>query len=508
MKIHKLNEALGDIEVTEWWGQTEENPYDVAKRYNLEIKKLDSKNDETLYRFSGSEENISRAKNDGYFYSTYYESLEEDIAKDKRVNMHYSYSTRLPVRDGTRGLDDGTGHYTTHYGISGANAYVSALFRNNVNGIADDLPELEEVWGSSDGDRAEFLAPSKDKNELKNIGKKIIDRYAQEGVKLRLTSVTTKNGSSRLGSILTKIEEIPEEAFTDELFQGYEVKPRRQYNKRITSADESLKEGYTFGLDDSVKEYIKYMTPDDYQVDKIRPNLTFGDVLSNMLSKRNNLLGTYVDSALSQKVLNKLEEIIGTDEFDKVYNNWVNSPVRRNRKISRNESLKEEDQFDFDSDVYNALADVMFKYRDKGVDKSDMDYALEWFNLHFWEMDFDESVNISKLKECFKKLNEAEMSDEDKADSALLRSIYNKTQQRANAKLTPEEKAVLDKYNLRRDSDSKNIRKYDSDIYWGNSLIDRRIGDKFNRWNQDETKINLADRARKMDDRGAGYEAG
>ena len=105
--------------------------------------------------------------------------------------------------------------------------------------------------------------------------------------------------------------------------------------------NESLKEDYTFGLDDSVKEYIKYITPEDYQVDKIRPNLTFGDVLSNMLSKRGNLLGTYVDSALSQKVLNGLEEIIGTDKFDKVYNNWANSPMRRNRKISRNESLQE-----------------------------------------------------------------------------------------------------------------------------------------------------------------------
>lgn len=165
-----------------------------------------------------------------------------------------------------------------------------------------------------------------------------------------------------------------------------------------------------------------------------------------------------------------------------------------------NESLEEEDYFDFQSAVYNALSDVMFKYRDKDVDEVDLDKALNWFADRFFDFEFEE-----KLQECINKLNEAEMSDEDKVDSALLRSIYNKTQQRANAKLTPEEKAVLDKYNLRRDSDTKNIRKNTNENPWGNPLIDQRVGDKFRRWNQDETKINLADRARKMDDRGAGY---
>ena len=100
------------------------------------------------------------------------------------------------------------------------------------------------------------------------------------------------------------------------------------------------------------------------------------------------------------------------------------------------------------------------------------------------------------------------MSPEDEADSALLRSIYNKTQQRANAALTPEEKEVLKKYNLSRSSGSKNIFKNDDNGNpWGNALFNNRVGRKFKDWRSDETKINLADRARKMDDRGAGYEA-
>lgn len=50
-----------------------------------------------------------------------------------------------------------------------------------------------------------------------------------------------------------------------------------------------------------------------------------------------------------------------------------------------NESLKENDYYRFQSDVYNALSDVMFKWRDRGIDESDMSKALTWFDIHFWE---------------------------------------------------------------------------------------------------------------------------
>ena len=92
----------------------------------------------------------------------------------------------------------------------------------------------------------------------------------------------------------------------------------------------------------------------------------------------------------------------------------------------------------------------------------------------------------NRIQECLKRLNEAGMSDEDEADTAILANIYTKTQQRANAALTPDEKAVLAKYGLSRDSGMKNIVDKD----W-NKLVQRRRG-------QDSDKVNLADRARKM----------
>ena len=168
-----------------------------------------------------------------------------------------------------------------------------------------------------------------------------------------------------------------------------------------------------------------------------------------------------------------------------------------------NESLKQEDSFDFNSDFYNAISEVMFKYRDKDVDEKDLAKAYEFFELHFFDNEFYE-----KLQECINRLNEAEMSDEDKKDSEILWNIYNKTQQRANAKLTDEEKATLNKYNLTRVSDLKDIyAKGDKEYMHGAPLVTQKMSSKLSGWrsNTKKSDINLADRARKMNDRGQGY---
>ena len=58
-----------------------------------------------------------------------------------------------------------------------------------------------------------------------------------------------------------------------------------------------------------------------------------------------------------------------------------------------NESLKEDvDRNSFESDVYNALADVMFKYHLKGNDPTpeEIHEALEWFEIRFFEFGYDE----------------------------------------------------------------------------------------------------------------------
>lgn len=41
---------------------------------------------------------------------------------------------------------------------------------------------------------------------------------------------------------------------------------------------------------------------------------------------------------------------------------------------------------DIRNEVYNALADIMFKYLDN-VSRDDMEQAIDWFQKHFWEQD-------------------------------------------------------------------------------------------------------------------------
>ena len=108
------------------------------------------------------------------------------------------------------------------------------------------------------------------------------------------------------------------------------------------------------------------------------------------------------------------------------------------------EDLEQEEQWDLNSDVYHALEDVAFKWKDKNVTPDEWLSALEWFEFHFiddgeWEeytenFKLGESVSLyegsdsqNKNKEMLKKklgnfiVNKAKeysmnISDEDKVE--------------------------------------------------------------------------------------------
>lgn len=123
---------------------------------------------------------------------------------------------------------------------------------------------------------------------------------------------------------------------------------------------------------------------------------------------------------------------------------------------------------------------------------------------------------LESLRNLLSVLNEAGMSDEDRRESDLIRSAYAKIQKRSNARLTPEEQAVLNKYGIERTYDKKLAQ---GDSYYANdsSVVDNReddyshgkeIGRRYypddDNWRnsyvlrtKDQDKINYADRARK-----------
>ena len=80
------------------------------------------------------------------------------------------------------------------------------------------------------------------------------------------------------------------------------------------------------------------------------------------------------------------------------------------------------------------------------------------YNNHFISLNesFDKQIDEAYRLQCFKeqleeflsRLNEASMSDEDKADSDIIRNLYKKIGGKKGPKLTPEEQKVLDKYGL------------------------------------------------------------
>jgi hypothetical protein len=95
------------------------------------------------------------------------------------------------------------------------------------------------------------------------------------------------------------------------------------------------------------------------------------------------------------------------------------------------------------------------------------------------------------------------MSDEDKRDSDLIRSMLDKMKTRSNAKFTPEEKAVMSKYGIERDNYTKSLsvdgRRLNRDVDTMNK--DRYFYNTKGHNNGNEKKINYADRARKLPQR-------
>ena len=131
---------------------------------------------------------------------------------------------------------------------------------------------------------------------------------------------------------------------------------------------------------------------------------------------------------------------------------------------------------------------------------------------------------LESLRNLLSTLNEADMSDEDRRESDLIRSAYNKIQKRVNARLTPQEQAVLDKYGIERnyknlDMDSSVAGRKAS--YLSNTKIVNNPEDQYSHGRdasgeyrrlkngsygytnstKNPSKINYADRARKRPER-------
>lgn len=135
-------------------------------------------------------------------------------------------------------------------------------------------------------------------------------------------------------------------------------------------------------------------------------------------------------------------------------------------------------------------------------------------SIKFMNEGFSKYENIKPsfedcLYEAMKSLTERRQkwSDEDKKDNELLWSIFDKRQERSNAKLTPEEQNVLKKYDI---EDPYNFAP-DTRYHYADKRVVARTSPTTNLFDNEvqslgrntkyNTKVNLADRARKQKSR-------
>ena len=202
----------------------------------------------------------------------------------------------------------------------------------------------------------------------------------------------------------------------------------------------------------------------------------------------------YVDESLNENVnkwLDAINSVLNDEQASKIVYNWYN-----------NEGAF--DDFESTEDFIDYLKDDIYDMLDAATTQNEKDVVMKALG----DDDFYES-----LQECLNKLNEAQISDEDQRDSDHIRSMLDKISKRKNARFSPEEQAVLDKYGLERVTwgNERNLTKNDVPLDAPEDDRHARYSSyAYNNGNRD--KINYADRARKIptrrDNQVYGSEAG
>ena len=193
------------------------------------------------------------------------------------------------------------------------------------------------------------------------------------------------------------------------------------------------------------------------------------------------------DRDYAQNINNRKYYNQSFDDAEKEFQNKQLTKNVDNMKSLLKSRKYHQDQIDnSDKNLQKRLDDIEQTYqKDLQAANDDVEWKRSYYGRNILDAQdrIDKLLDKHKVKECLKRLSEA-MSPEDEADTELLKNIYYKILNRSNAKLTPEEQAVINKYNLKRVD--KNL--VDSDY---NALFSGKHN----------SKVNYADKARKLSDR-------
>ena len=89
--------AIKDAYIEEWYENTNENPYMVAKRYGVSVKPIKKRGADVLYRFEGTIDKLNRMHSDGYFMSIDMagNSIKDSAIKDEDYSKYLSIVKQL-----------------------------------------------------------------------------------------------------------------------------------------------------------------------------------------------------------------------------------------------------------------------------------------------------------------------------------------------------------------------------------------------------------------------------
>ena len=205
------------------------------------------------------------------------------------------------------------------------------------------------------------------------------------------------------------------------------IKHHEQNEKDYDKAMKENKDGVNLVSGDNTKkkdgkvkssQLKKMHLSEDLFVDMFEPlqesldNLDLKQFKSEILKVVMNTCVKYLDSGLTRQDIEEAVEYAKSfifDDEEDTLDESVDYDLYNPDTWELNEALGKDD---LRSDIYNALADVMFKYRNnKNITQTDVEQAIEWFIIHFYEFGLDESVDLDEGEDFLDKVAKKVMGE-------------------------------------------------------------------------------------------------
>lgn len=235
----------------------------------------------------------------------------------------------------------------------------------------------------------------------------IIDNSFKARLKNNLNESVNKllsKGDTNISSLERALQEELERFTNKDWWEVTEVNifgnlfESRDPHKTIDDIVENLKEG----IDDDIEFVDNRKASIIYNDPELDPGFDEYDVKEEIIS----------DDIIDNEVIVESDNILEQDEQESKEIDLEEAKKKRSKLLDKvnkalsesndcesiEEDLEEDDYFDLQSDLYNKLSDIMFKYRYKDISERDLDNAFEHFKVRFFE-DKEESLNEARNKD-------------------------------------------------------------------------------------------------------------